>query len=240
MTELTLENNGEIVRQSVTFCIDNNPFQGQIKELSKTNMADYVGHFLKHPSNHLISYCWARLYKLSIIKNNNIYANEDMRLFEDLVFNLAYLKRANKVLFINEPLYIYVMPNNHITASMAIIKSDSLSRDMNIFKKEVSEFFQPINASAEIGHALIHYVIIFMIRSCRQITKNNRKNIYNEIKAIVNAPIFEESLRYYRPQTGNSRILPILMKFKLINLLMFYCYHRANKRYGKYYQRDKK
>lgn len=235
-----LENNGEIVKQGVTFSVNDDPFQGQIKELSKNAINEYVRHFLKYPSNHLISYCWARLYKLSIIRDNNLSAPEDMRLFEDFVFNLAYLKCASKVLFINEPLYVYVMPNNHITASMAIIKSESLSRDMNAFKERVSGFFQPINVDTEIGHALVHYAIIFIIRSCRQITEDNRKDIYEEIKAMINAPIFRESLRYYKPQRGNSRILPILMKFKLINLLMFYCYHRANKRYGKYHQRNKK
>lgn len=228
-----LEDNGAIIKQSVSFHLNNELFKHRVKELSKIDIADYIRHFLKYPSNHLISYCWARLYKMSIIKENGIFFNEDMRLFEDFVFNLEYLKYTNKIVFVNEFLYVYVMSNNYITASMAVIKSDSLSHDMDVFKNKVSDFFWPINVNAEIGHALVHYVIIFVIRSCRKINKNNRKNIYNEIKQMVNAPIFKENFRYYIPQKGNSRILPMLMKLKLISLLMFFCYYRANKRYGK-------
>jgi len=229
-----LENSGEIIKQSVAFRPDDEPFKHQIKELSKTDIVDYVRHFLKHPSNHLISYCWARLYKLSIIKNNNILANEDMSLFEDFVFNLDYLKHTNKVVFVNESLYTYIMHNDHVSASMVIVNSDNLLYDMNIFRAKASEFLQRTNANtAKIGHALIHYVIIFFVRSCRQITKHNRKKIYNEIKKIVNAPILRESLQYYSPSKGNSRILPLLMKFKLVDLIIYFCKHKAYKRYGK-------
>jgi len=236
-----LENNGEIIKQSVMFSLDEGPFEHHIKELSKTDIAEYVRHFLNHPSNHLISYCWARLYKLSIIKENSIFANEDMRLFEDFVFNLEYLKHTNKIVFVNESLYTYVMHDTHVSASMVIINSDSLLHDMNVFKRKASEFFQLADTDTmnisdikkEIGHALIHYVIIFMIRSCRQITKDNRKRISNEIYKMVNSSIFRDSLQYYSPSKGNSRILPLLMKLRTVGLLMFFCNYRANKRYGK-------
>ncbi|MEK9154604.1 MAG: glycosyltransferase [Patescibacteria group bacterium] len=236
-----LENNGKIVNQSVTFSPDGSPFTGEIKILSKEEIIDFIRHFLKHPSNHLVSYCWARLYKLSVIKNNNISANEDMRLFEDFVFNLEYLKHIDKIVFVNKPLYTYVMPNNHVTASMAIINSESLLHDMNLFKQKTGDFFQQvnfgfksaININKEIGHTLIHYTIIFLVRSCRQIGKNNKKLIYDEIRKMVNAPIIKDNLRYYSPQKGNSRILPLLMKLKLIKLIIYFCKHKAYKRYGK-------
>lgn len=236
-----LEDNGKIINQSVSFHPDDGPYEHRIKELSKIDTLAYVRHFLKHPSNHLISYCWARLYKLSIIKDNNIFSNEDMRLFEDLVFNLEYLKHTNKTVFVNESLYIYTMHNSHISASMAIVNGDSLIHDMNVFKRKVSEFSQQINSDTmnsfdikkEIGHALIHYVIIFLIRSCRQITGHNRKRIYTEIEKIIKAPILKESLHCYSPSKGNSRILPLLMQLKLVDLVMFVCKHKAYKRYGK-------
>ncbi len=235
-----LENNGEIINQKVVFTPDGESFVDEIKFLSKTDITDWIRHFLKYPSNHLISYCWARLYKLSIIKNNNIFFNEDMRLFEDFVFNLKYLKYTNKIVFVNKSLYTYTMPSNHVTASMAIINSDSLAHDMNVFKTKTTEFFgqtnNAINAfdiKKEIGHALIHYSIIFLIRSCRYINKNIKEKIYYEISKFINAPIFKESLRYYSPSKGNSRILPLLAKLELVNLIILYCQFKAYKRYGK-------
>lgn len=235
-----LENNGELVKQKVTFRPGDEPFEQRIKLLSRADIVDYVRHFLKHPSNHLISYCWARLYKLSVIKENNIFSNEDMRLFEDFVFNLEYLKHADKAVFVNENLYNYVMHNTVVSASMAIINADSLLHDMNLFKSKAGEFLESVNTmnaldvKKEIGHTLVHYTIIFMVRSCRQITRLNRKRIYDEIYKIVTAPILRDSLQYYSPSKGNSRILPLLMRLKLVDLLMRICYYKASKRYGKF------
>ena len=234
-------NSGEILKQSVSFHPDAELFEHRIKKLLKTDIVAYVRHFLKHPSNHLISYCWARLYKTSIIRNNGIFANEEMRLFEDFVFNLEYLKNTHEIVFLNESLYTYTMHNTHISVSMSIVNGDSLLHDMNVFKKTVDEFCQRTNNDTkntfdikkEVGHALIHYVIIFFIRSCRLMTRYNRKMIYNEIDKIVNAPILRDSLKYYSPSKGNSIILPLLMKIKLVDLLMFLSKHKAYKRYGK-------
>ena len=235
------ENTGEIINQKATFSPDGQPFTGEEKILSKDEILEYVRHFLRHPSNHLISYCWARLYKLSVIRDNNILAKEDMRLFEDFVFNLEYLKHTDKIAFVNKPLYTYVMPNNYSTASMAIINGEGLLHDMNVFKIKVIEFFSMAVKSAEvlkikkeIGHALTHYSIIFMIRSCRNVNNENKEKISAEINKIINAPIFIESLKDYSPVKGNSRTLPLLAKLKLTGLIILYCEYKALKRYGKF------
>lgn len=235
-----LENNGQTIDQSAIFSPDGEPFTNDIKTLSQAEIAPYVRHFLKYPSNHLISYCWGRLYKLSIIKDNNILAREDMRLFEDFVFNLEYLKHISKIVFVNKPLYVYVMHGSHISASMSIIDSDSLSHDMNIFRTKAMEFFRLVagqtdgfDAEREIGHTLIHYAIIFMVRSCRLATRDTKQKIRREINKLINAPVFMESLMYYSPTKGNSRILPLLARFKLVGSIILYCKYKAYRRYGK-------
>jgi len=236
-----LVHDNKMVKQPVAFSPDDEPFQGPLKKLSKTDIGLYVRHFLKHPSNHLVSYCWARLYKLSIIKTHGIFANESMRLFEDYVFNLEYLRYAKEVVFVNEPLYIYVMHDSHVSASMAIINSDSLLHDMTIFKDKTIEYFQKVGADAiksldikkEVGHALIHYVIIFLVRSCRQIKKHNRNKIYIEIDKLLSAPLLRDCLQYYIPLKGTSRILPWLMRLRLTYFLMVVCRYKAYKRYGR-------
>lgn len=236
-----LAGGGEITRQRVSFHPDNEPFTGNVMLLSGADITSYVRHFLRYPSNHLVSYCWGRLYKLSIIKDNGIRANEDMRLFEDFVFNLEYLKHTDEIAFVNEPIYTYAMHDSHVSASMAIVDGDSLLHDMNVFKTKAFEYLRQakvdgLNESGiwkEIGHALVHYVIIFMIRSCRQITDDTRSKIYNEFSKLVNAPILKESLLCYTPTKGNTRVLPLLMRLKMVNLLMFIGRYKAYKRYGR-------
>lgn len=235
-----VEDNEKFIRQKVSFSPDDVSFAGQLKVLSKIDIVDYVRHFLRHPSNHLISYCWARLYKLSVLKKNNITAPEDMRLFEDFVFNLDYLDKVEEVVFVNDSLYNYVLRTSHVSASMAILNAESLIHDMSVFKERTFRFLEK-NASfmrktdiqAEIGHTLVHYAIIFVTRTCRQIDKVNRNRIYTEIDKFIRSAIMQESLKSYVSQKGYSKIVPWLMRLKLVSFIMLVCKYKAFKRYGK-------
>ena len=235
-----LESNNAIVDQKVTFSPEGEPFEGNVKILSKPEVVEYVRHFLKHPSNHLVSYCWCRLYRLDIIKAHTIQSNEQMRLFEDFVFNLEYLRHSNRVVFVNSPLYTYVMHNAQ-SASMGIIDSAGLTHDMAIFREKACQFLRDSLSSSsstlqpeqEIGHTLIHYVIIFLVRSCRFVDSNNEARIYKEISALINSPVLRKALPHYAPSTGNSRLLPILMRLRLIRPIISLCRYKALKRYGK-------
>jgi glycosyltransferase involved in cell wall biosynthesis len=236
-----LVNDQEVVKQTVSFRVGDGPYENRKKKLSREDIHAYVRHFLKHPSNHLISYCWARLYKLSIIRDNRISADEDMRLFEDLVFNLEYLKHTREMIFVNEPLYTYTMHDNHVSASMVMINAERLLHDMKVFKAKTSDFFQQPDEEAprgmeiqkEIGHALMHYLIIFLVRSCRLASSQNRRDLHTEIGKIVGSEILKDCLRYYSPSKGNSRLLPWLMRLKWIHLTIMISQHKAFKRYGR-------
>ncbi len=209
--------------------------------LSPEDAFDYVRHFLKHPSNHLVSYCWGRLYKLSIISQHGLSFHEDMRLFEDFVFNTDYLRHTDLIAFVDQPLYTYVMHATHVSASMAIFDADSLLRDMAVFNKTATQFLQskPTGMSAgydaanDVAYALVHYLIIFLLRSCRQLTRHNRQQIHREVAKLVNASIVKDSLRSYTPTKGNSRLLPWLLRLRLTDLIMPVARHRAYQRYGK-------
>jgi glycosyltransferase involved in cell wall biosynthesis len=235
-----LNPDGKMVDQPVTFDIHEKPFTGNKRELSRLETTNYVHHFLHHPSNHLISYCWARLFRLETIRKYKITANEDMQLFEDLIFNLEYLKHSDKIVFVNAPIYIYRMHESHMSASMGILNSSSLIHDMNIFKEKIITFFD-ISAQKDemdivrsrIGHALIHYVIIFLVRTCRWLCPENRGRIQKEISPLISSPILRDSLPYYHPRPGTSRWLPRLMRWKLTGIIMLVCKNKAYKRYGK-------
>jgi hypothetical protein len=201
-------------------------------------MAEFVRHFLCFPSNHLVSYCWARLYRTEIIKKYGVVANEEMHLFEDLVFNLEYLKYASSVIFVNRHLYDYVMHNEHVSASMAVLDAHRLLRDMEIFSREVAGFLEAellqADIDREIGHALSHYAIIFIIRSCRLVSWINWREIYRQISELVASPFFQGCLRHYAPRADQSRLLPRLMRYKLIGFIILVGYYKAVRRYGKF------
>lgn len=233
---------GESVRQKISFHPDKAPLGFEIREkvVARAEIPDFVRHFLKHPSNHLASYCWGRLYLSAIIKEHGLSFHEDMRLFEDFVFNVQYLQHTKAIAFLNEPLYTYVMHGSHVSLSMAIVNGESLLHDMSVFRdvardyllRETADSGRAPRANEEVGHTLVHYAIIFLVRSCLQLTGQTRAGIRGEIGKIVGAPIIRESLRQYAPSRGNSRVVPLLMRLRWIDLLMFVCSYKASRRYG--------
>lgn len=235
------EGDDRAIPQPVVFQPDGEPFVGEYQTLSGMALLDYVRHFFSHPSNHLVSYCWARLYRRSLIQLHVLEADEDMRLFEDFAFNLDYLSKTRSLVFVNKPVYVYVLHRQHVSASMAIIESQRLVCDMQAFRSKVEHFVGAIGVSEalaeqvrrEVGHTLVHYAVIFLVRTCRQLNAANRQAIFKEIRGLVNSTTMRESLPCYEPRPGNSRIVPILMRLRLIRLLAFVCQQKGNRRYGK-------
>lgn len=56
-------------------------------------------------------FLWNKLYKMSIIKNNSIYLDEDVFICEDLLFNYKYIKKCEKISYLDLKLYNYEINN---------------------------------------------------------------------------------------------------------------------------------
>ncbi len=57
---------------------------------------------------------WNKLFKASIIQHNRLYFEEDMNIWEDLLFNLQYAQFAAKVFLLKKPLYNYRVLENSL------------------------------------------------------------------------------------------------------------------------------
>lgn len=54
-------------------------------------------------------YLWNKLFKLDIIKNNNIKFKPDIYIYEDLLFVAEYINAADNITYIHQSLYYYRM-----------------------------------------------------------------------------------------------------------------------------------
>lgn len=62
-------------------------------------------------NSHIISCMGTTVRKLSIIKENGIFFDEALSVYEDIIFAFQYMSHVCKLYFINEPLYSYVHIN---------------------------------------------------------------------------------------------------------------------------------
>lgn len=208
------------------------------KLLTKQDIIDYARCYLKKPNRFLLfAYSWGRLFKSSVIKKNNIFFNTELHTFEDVAFNFDYLNNINRIFFLKEPVYNHLINNNYMSATMTI--SDNPKKLFGYIQaiNNISVFLKNSNSDADIkkeaGHTYIYLTIIQFVRMCGQINNYNGKKIHRIIREIINNPNIRDNLRFYSPEKDDSRILPVLMKLKLVWLIIRVCKYKAHKRYGK-------
>lgn len=206
--------------------------------LTKQDIINYTKNYLNKPNRFpLFAYSWGRLFKASIIKNNNIFFNVNLRTFEDVAFNFDYLCYARKVYFLNRTVYNHLLHSHYASATMAM--GDDPLNLFGYFEalESIVGFLNNCNCDGDIGkakgQACISLTIIQLVRLCGQLNRNNKRKIYNLIYQLINDPRIKNNLRYYSPSKGDSRIIPFFIKCRLVWPIIWACRHRADRRYAK-------
>ena len=205
--------------------------------LTKEEIMDYTKYYLKAPNRYpLLTQSWGRLFRSDIIKENKLFFDSKLRTFEDVAFNFMYLKYANSLSFVNKPLYNLTIHNDYLSATMKMVENPESLFGYRSALQKVRDFLKTSQFNRafdnHIQQAYIRYTIIQLIRLCIQIDHSNKKQIYTFIHDLVHDSNLQNSLNFYFPHTGESRLIPLLMKYKLVSLLMIACKHRGSKRYS--------
>lgn len=207
--------------------------------LRNQDIINYVRLYLKKPNRFpLFVYSWGRLFKSTIIKNNNIFFDAGLRTFEDVAFNFDYLNYTNKIFFLKKVIYNFQIHDNYTSAGMMLYGNPKNLFGYQQALTNVSNYLKNCNSDAdirrEVGHAYVCYTIIQLVRTCGQINNSSKMKIYEFTSKIINSSEIRDNLQFYSPSKGDSKILPILMKLKLVWPIMLVCKYKAYKRYGKW------
>ena len=97
-------------------------------------------HFLDLVSDNIKAYMWNKIYKLEIIKNNNLHWLDGVNYLEDYLFNIQYFSCAKKITYINTPLYHYIQrPNSYVSSSKSLKIASDIFTVMNFAKDYISK-----------------------------------------------------------------------------------------------------
>lgn len=101
----------------------------------------FINHFGELYKSNLINSPCNKLYRTEILREFDIHFKEDVKMGEDLLFNLNYLQRTSKIGLIKDELYNYMIYSNPSSLSGGYIKDyfenqqmlfDSLRKFLNI------------------------------------------------------------------------------------------------------------
>ena len=208
------------------------------KLLTKKEIIEYIFFYLKKPNRApLFTQSWGRLFKSEIIKKNKIFFNTDLRTFEDVAFNFEYLKYIDKLFFLKKNIYNHLVHDNYASATMKICDDPKILfgyiRALANAKEFLAKYCPDFEIKKGVGHAYISYTIIQLVRTCGQVNDRNKKKIYEFIQKLINSPEVRSNLQFYSPSKGESKILPVFMRLRLVFPILMICKYKAYKRYGK-------
>ncbi len=207
--------------------------------LYKQDIFDYLMNYLKNPNKYLmLASIWGKLYKSSIIKNNNILFNTNLSKFEDSEFNYKYINYVDNMFFIKEQIYNYNSYDNFLSGSTNIgndpNKMFGFIQSLHLLKEFLEKnYVNNDEIDKRIGHATISLTIIYLVITCSQINTYNIFEIYKTIKNIINNVTITDNLKLYSPTKDNSKLIPFLIKHKLCCSIMIVCKYKGFIRYGK-------
>lgn len=206
--------------------------------LNKQGISQYIKNYLKKPNKHsLFVYSWGRLFKNSIIQENNFRFDMTLSSYEDVKFNFQTLKHIETISYLSEPLCHY---RSHPMLRSATTKLTGDPHSMFGYVEALT-FTKEYLASFKIhddeikqlyGNAITIYTIIQLIRLCANLSPSSFLGIYRYIRELSKKDWVKENFRHYAPSRGESVMIPKLLLMKLHLPTLFACYLKARKRYA--------
>lgn len=162
---------------------------------------------------------WHAIYRRSIIEKYKMrFESERVVVSEDLPFQVDFLLRASKVVYLPQSFYYYCLNGASLTTQVIPEKYERFENLHSLLLKKINN---NLNARLRVDRLYIGYTRSFLLR----LQKTKRRDKRTIINRVINDSIWEDIGRFYPP--NNLPLYPriiyhlILMKNKI--LLQLFC-----------------
>lgn len=207
--------------------------------MEREEMLEFAVDFENYPSTHYImGFCWGRLYKTALLRENDLQFSEKTWFADDSIFTLEYVSLANKMAIVKNAVLFYRDYDETVSISSRITEGEPILRDAQLFFDAAVKFMTVNNicdlegAKKRTAWKVVGNIIIKMIKSTKDLTGESRSLVLREIRAIVNSSFTQELLKSYQPKPGDSKLLPLAMRLRFTRLVLYLCHQRALTRYS--------
>lgn len=164
---------------------------------------------------------WTNMYRMSIIRENYLrFVSERVYLSEDLFYNIDYIMRVKRAVFIPECLYNYRVNSISLTN---MYRKNRFQLLCNLYNKEIDILLR-YNIYEDAKQRIQRTFIMKMRNSIRILVNSNnetRKERYLDLKAMLNNGIAIAVLKEYpiNKYKMSLRIPVMLMKWQMTSLV---------------------
>ncbi len=163
---------------------------------------------------------WNKIYLANIIRDNKLFFNEDMQVYEDLLFNLCYFQYTKKIVSTELPLYQYRVHAASVmgTATHDAVRENNLLFDgFNRFCTERNTIAGVEACNAELRRGLYYAVLPKLQRLAKQAERNplERTKLFAAALRKINPGFFQYKEKELAGLQGFKKKLLMKKKFLL-------------------------
>lgn len=181
-----------------------------------------------------------KLIRTSLIKENNVIFEENLKYLEDEIFIWNILPFIKSALYIRKQLYNYYVNPSISTAVSNGLNQGFQVANFKIIRHHIEKSFFNLKYNKEdidrIGkQAFIYFIINVLISHSKSILLRKIEKIEGEknqiklIKEILGEKEVQIALKSYTRSNNESFFIPLFLRFKLPLLLQIACKLRAKK-----------
>ena len=82
--------------------------KGDIEEAAVMSREEFAAHMMENPADFYYGVLWNKLFRRSIVEEHALRMNPEISWCEDFLFNMEYIRYADRFYALNVPLYYYV------------------------------------------------------------------------------------------------------------------------------------
>ena len=174
--------------------------------------------FLEASESDIFNSPGCKLYNKQIIERNNLKYDESLKMGEDLIFNIHYLKYCKSLVIIPECLYYY---NKNVLESLTKKFEFSRWNTEKIIYHEYKKIYEINNLYSNYRSKIDCMLLLGAKKTIYILCTSNIKYSDSKkyIKKIINDNEIKEVIKYVKPQNKLTKVLLFLIKKRMIILI---------------------
>ena len=103
--------------------------KGDIQEEKEMSREEFASHMMEKPADFYYGVLWNKLFRRDLIEKYKIYMDPNISWCEDFMFNLEYIRHAERFYALQTPIYYYVKTKGSLASQgMSISKTIKMKR----------------------------------------------------------------------------------------------------------------
>ena len=107
--------------------------KGDIEDEEVMSREDFASHMMENPADFYYGVLWNKLYRRDIIEKHHLCMDKDISWCEDFMFNLEYIRHAQRFMAVQIPIYYYVRRKGSLVSQGASI-TNTVKMKLTVFE----------------------------------------------------------------------------------------------------------